>query len=253
MSVDTSLSPFSRGLLLSGECLLGVHSERFGVGAVAQLEPGSAVGHEHRGHLDPRHGPRGRLGRVPLLYGGVLQVVQQRPRHEPFPRGRHLVGVVLGVVVEPGDVDQEEPGVVVVGAEGEGTAAGAEERERTAARDLVDRLGDGKGEVAGAALEGLLGEVVLEADELMRLEPPVARVAEEGDEHEAVVAATVHLRVVGEGDAVDVAGPPRVGLDLAPDHVAEAEAVHRRVAASGGHDGDGAGAGVRGGGVGHPA
>jgi hypothetical protein len=56
---------------------------------------------------------------------------------------------------------------------------------------------------------------------LLRLEPAVARGAEEGDEDKAVAVAPANLPVAGEGDAVDVAGPPWVGLDLALDHVAE--------------------------------
>uniref|UniRef100_J3M3Z9 Uncharacterized protein n=1 Tax=Oryza brachyantha TaxID=4533 RepID=J3M3Z9_ORYBR len=165
------------------------------------------------------------VGRIPLLQGGALQVVQKRTRRDLLPLRRHLVGVVLGVGVEPRHVDEEVPRVGLVGAEGVGTAAGAEEREGGAARDLVGRLGDGGGEVAASALGGLLREVLLEGEELVRLEPAVAGVSEEGDEDEPVAVAPAHLAVAGEGDAVDVAGPPRVGLDLAPDHLAEPDAA----------------------------
>lgn len=108
-----------------------------------------------------------------------------------------------------------------MGASGVGAVAGAEEREGGAAGDLVGGLVDGGGEVAATRLGELLPEVLLEGEELVRLEPAVARVAEEGDEDEAVAVAPANLPVAGEGDAVDVAGPPWVGLDLALDHVAE--------------------------------
>uniref|UniRef100_A0A0E0A6B0 Uncharacterized protein n=1 Tax=Oryza glumipatula TaxID=40148 RepID=A0A0E0A6B0_9ORYZ len=62
---------------------------------------------------------------------------------------------------------------------------------------------------------------------LPRSPPPPARRRRgrarhcQGDEDKAIVVAPANLPVAGEGDAVDVAGPPWVGLDLALDHVAE--------------------------------
>ncbi|EEC80180.1 hypothetical protein OsI_22035 [Oryza sativa Indica Group] len=76
------------------------------------------------------------------------------------------------------------------------------------------------------------------AVELVRLEPAVARGAEEGDEDKAVAVAPANLPVVGEGDAVDVAGPPWVGLDLALDHVAEPDVACTMVRGGGEEGGE---------------
>jgi hypothetical protein len=73
------------------------------------------------------------------------------------------VEVVVSVGVECREIDKEENVVAGVGAGGVRVATLAEQRQRDAGGYLVDGLGVGR----------LLGEAVLEGDELAGLEPPV--------------------------------------------------------------------------------
>jgi hypothetical protein len=77
------------------------------------------------------------------------------------------VAVVVNVGVECREIDKEENDVAGVGAGGVRVATLAEQRQRDAAG------GGGGYHVDGLGVGCLLGEAVLEGDELAGLEPPV--------------------------------------------------------------------------------